>query len=49
MDYFELKTIKTQKTQKETLTFPLISWKNLDKMAVIAIVLSPEVSAKNMG
>ena len=47
MDYFELKTINTQKTQKETLTFPLISWKNLNK--IIAGVLSPEVSAQNMG
>ena len=29
VDYFELKMIKTIKTQEELFTFPLTAWKNL--------------------
>ena len=48
-DYFELKTIKAQKTQEETLIFSLTAWKNLDRGPVPGIELSPGISAKNMG
>lgn len=46
-DYFEQKTIKVQKTQEETLIFPLTAWKNLDSGSIPEIELSPEIPIKN--
>ena len=48
-DYFELKTIKAQKTQEEIVTLSLTTYKNLDRCPVSRIELTPETSAKNMG
>ena len=47
-DYFELKTIKAQKTQEETLLFCLTAWKNLDRGSVPGIQPSPVTPAKNV-
>ena len=41
VDYFKLKTLKTQKTQEETFTFSLTPLKNLDKGPPLRKELSP--------
>lgn len=48
-DYFKLKPIKAQKTEKEILTFPQTVYKNLDGGSVPEIEPFVEISAKNMG
>ena len=39
VDYFQLKTIKTQKTQEEHLTFPLIAFRS--RGTILGRELSP--------
>ena len=45
----KLKTIKAQKIQVETLTFPLTAKKNSNRGPLPRIELSPDISTKNMG
>ena len=42
--YFKLKTIKAQKTQEETLTFPLSCLKNYIRGSITVIELSPWIT-----
>ena len=44
----DLKTIKAQKTEEETLTFTLTTQKDLDRRSAPRRELLPEISARNM-
>lgn len=45
-DYFEMNTIKAQKTWEETLTFPLSDCKNLDGGPVLGTEISLQLIVK---
>jgi len=49
VDYFELKTIKDQETQKELFTSPLPVSKNLSRGPGSGRELSPEITTESMG
>lgn len=49
VDYFELTTIKAQKTQEELSTFPLTAEKSLDRGNGSEKELSPERTTKRLG
>ena len=43
IDYFELKTVRAQQTQKELVTFPWTAYKVLDRGPVPGRKLLPEI------
>lgn len=49
MDCIELKTIWTQKIQKNLFASPLTAWKSLNRVSGPDRKLSPEITTKGMG
>ena len=48
VDYFELRTIRTQKTQQELFTFSFSVYKNLDRRPGPGRELTPERTVKSV-